>query len=267
MKYTTEIFIKKAQEVHKDEFGKPIYDYSKFVYVNSKSKGIIICSIHGEFEQRPTNHTKGQGCRGCGYNKISTPLNDFIKKAQEVHNDWGNLYDYSKVVYVNSRTKVIITCLAHGDFLQMPRSHIRGHGCKKCDSSSRRSKFDIFVKKSQEIHKDDNGQPLYDYSNFFYTTRKTKSSIKCFLGHIFFQTPSDHFSGNGCPACFKIRNTGNLDGFIEKSKQIHTYESSSLYEYHKVKYTNNNTKVIIICKKHGEFLQITISPYKRSWLS
>ena len=31
----------------------------------------------------------------------------FIKKAQQIHN---NKYDYSKVEYVNNRTKVCIIC-------------------------------------------------------------------------------------------------------------------------------------------------------------
>jgi hypothetical protein len=33
---------------------------------------------------------------------------DFIKKAQQVHN---NKYDYSKTIYTKSKDKVIIICL------------------------------------------------------------------------------------------------------------------------------------------------------------
>lgn len=40
-------------------------------------------------------------------------LDKFIEDAQKVH---GNKYDYSKVNYVNSNTKVTITCPIHGDF-------------------------------------------------------------------------------------------------------------------------------------------------------
>ncbi len=38
----------------------------------------------------------------------------FIEKSRQVH---GNRYDYSKVNYINSRTKVTIICPKHGEFL------------------------------------------------------------------------------------------------------------------------------------------------------
>ena len=38
---------------------------------------------------------------------------DFISKAIGVH---GNKYDYSKVEYVNTLTKVTIICPIHGEF-------------------------------------------------------------------------------------------------------------------------------------------------------
>ena len=40
--------------------------------------------------------------------------------------------------------------------------------------------------------------------------------------------------------------------YIERAKQIH----SGKYDYTKVNYVNADTKVIIICKEHGEFVQI-----------
>ena len=55
--------------------------------------------------------------------------NDFINKATTVH---GNRYDYSKLVYTNSRSKVTIICKEHGEFSQNANSHILGIGCKKC---------------------------------------------------------------------------------------------------------------------------------------
>ena len=53
----------------------------------------------------------------------------FIKKAQQIHN---NKYDYSKVEYVNNRTKVCIICPEHGEFWQTPHSHLSGKGCPHC---------------------------------------------------------------------------------------------------------------------------------------
>lgn len=58
-------FISQAMEVHK----LVDYDYSKFVYVNARTKGIIICPHHGEFEKTPDKHINGskQGCPVCSY--------------------------------------------------------------------------------------------------------------------------------------------------------------------------------------------------------
>ena len=39
--------------------------------------------------------------------------------------------------------------------------------------------------------------------------------------------------------------------FIEKAKKIH----GDKYDYNKVDYINNRTKICIICKEHGEFQQ------------
>lgn len=53
----------------------------------------------------------------------------FILKAKLVHD---GKYDYSKVKYVNSKTKVCIICPDHGEFWQTPKSHLRGQGCRLC---------------------------------------------------------------------------------------------------------------------------------------
>lgn len=42
-------------------------------------------------------------------------INEFIKKAKKVH---GDKYSYDKINYINARTKIIITCPKHGDFLK-----------------------------------------------------------------------------------------------------------------------------------------------------
>lgn len=123
---TRDEFITKARAVHGDK-----YDYSKVVYVNQSVDVIIICPEHGEFLQRPNNHYMGAGCPLCtGNHKMTTET--FIKRAREIH---GDKYDYSKSVYVNSKTKLIISCPEHGDFEQSPDKHLSGHGCPMCAQS------------------------------------------------------------------------------------------------------------------------------------
>ena len=54
---------------------------------------------------------------------------EFIKKAKVIH---GNKYDYSQVKYINTKTKVLIICPQHGEFLQVSGNHLRGQGCPYC---------------------------------------------------------------------------------------------------------------------------------------
>lgn len=53
----------------------------------------------------------------------------FIADSVAVH---GDKYSYEKVVYVNTNSKVLITCPEHGDFWQTSYKHIAGQGCPKC---------------------------------------------------------------------------------------------------------------------------------------
>ena len=71
---------------------------------------------------------------------------DFIKKAQQVHN---NKYDYSKTIYTKSKDKVIIICLEHGEFKQEVNSHLRGRGCLKCVHVNDK---ETFIKKATQTH-------------------------------------------------------------------------------------------------------------------
>jgi hypothetical protein len=42
-----------------------------------------------------------------------------------------------------------------------------------------------------------------------------------------------------------------FNNFIERAKTVH----GDKYDYSKVNYTNNSTKVCIVCPEHGEFWQ------------
>ena len=129
---TKDKFIERAREVHGNR-----YDYSKVNYINNYTKVCIICPIHGEFWQEPNNHMNGKGCRKCSGERTRERCRysskDFIKKAQTIH---GGRYDYSKVEYVDARTKVCIICPIHGKFLQRPNDHIDGCGCPLCGKES-----------------------------------------------------------------------------------------------------------------------------------
>lgn len=129
---TLEDFIERSSHIHG---GK--YDYSKANYKNNSTKVCIICPIHGEFWQSPQGHMSGKGCVACSRvranEKRRTSTDKFIDVARKVH---GDRYDYSKVEYIDSTTKVRIVCKEHGEFWQVPNYHISGCGCPKCGSDS-----------------------------------------------------------------------------------------------------------------------------------
>jgi hypothetical protein len=188
LRSTREEIIERFREVHGDR-----YDYSKFQYLGTKKKSVIICKIHGEFTILPMHHIKGTGCQKCrliihldfqlvvdllcdgksmksvaskvGFSppainrqiykmRKDGTLSQYLKGRvlpdgrknntgkvliksnaeiigifKSVH---GDKYDYSKVEYVNTKTKVIIICPIHGEFKQIPKSHKKGRGCQRC---------------------------------------------------------------------------------------------------------------------------------------
>ncbi len=176
---------------------------------------------------------------------------EFLKKANEKHN---GKYDYHKVDYVNAHTKACIICPKHGEFWQRPGDHIRGIGCSKCkgEANGERNRLSLsdFIKKANEKHGD-----KYDYSKVEYVDAHTKICIKCPSHGEFWQTPHTHLQGRGCSTCGVIKigdkNRLSLSNFIKRANKIH----DGKYNYSKVDYVNNNTKICIICPKHGEFKQ------------
>lgn len=245
-KSTTEIFIEKANEVHANKYG-----YSKVKYISNKTPVIIDCKIHGEFLQRPYKHLKGQGCPLCSKTKKNTTTS-FIEKAKEVH---GDKYDYSKVDYVNNRTKVCIICGKHGEFFQDPHNHLRGKGCPECANKKPKKFSDkTFIEESIKIH-----GKTYDYSKVNYIDMNTKVCIVCPIHGEFLQTPYSHINGCGCKKCSDTKNgflkRKNTNEFIQKAKEVH----GNKYDYSETEYKTAKNKVKIICPLHGEFYQ---SPWR-----
>jgi hypothetical protein len=116
-----------------------VYDYSEVEYVTLLTKVKIVCPVHGTFYQRPAQHLAGEGCPKCGMQRSAAARKDslesFVAKAIACH---GDVYDYSEVEYVNSHTKVKISCPTDGPFFKTPAAHIFGEGCPACVMERRR---------------------------------------------------------------------------------------------------------------------------------
>src|SRR5690606_22516277 len=201
IKLTVDLFIEKARKIHSNKYN---YDFKN--YSNCKSIIKIECPNHGWFEQIAKNHIVGYGCSLCGeeskYKKLVSSKEEFVKKAILEH---GHIYDYSKVIYVNSKTKIEIICKKHGSFWQKPNAHLAGRsvkgkqkggsGCPKCFGKFKYSK-EKFIEKANLVH--DN---KYDYSKIDYKTNKTKIIIICNKHGEFKKNPKEHLKGSGCPSC------------------------------------------------------------------
>ena len=240
-KLKQEEFIKKANIHYNNK-----YDYSKVDYVNSQTKVCIICPEHGEFWQTPNQHLSksGGGCPKC---KSKFPIfckDDFIRESSKIHN---NKYDYSKVDYVNSQTKVCIICPEHGEFWQTPYDHIWAKNdcplCAKENVIKKQTKsLSDFIIQARQIH-----GYKYDYSKVEYKSNKKKVCIiDIESGNEFWQTPLNHLKGFG----YNGRNKRNLskEEYISKAKEIY----GDLYDYTNIDYYGLRKDITIYCNHKDE---------------
>lgn len=107
-------------------------------YKGQKTPINCLCKIHNNhYFQTPDNILQGKN--GCSFCKKDTaiinykkPIEEFIKESNIIHN---NYYKYHDTCYNNLHDLIVIECPEHGHFKQRANNHIRGHGCKKCNSS------------------------------------------------------------------------------------------------------------------------------------
>lgn len=218
-KLTQEEFVARAQDVHGDK-----YDYSKSVYRGKDEKVCIICPEHGEFWQTPHNHWYGQNCPHCAIKDKTGNTNNFIAKARTIH---GDKYDYSKVEYVDTRTKVRIACPIHGEFLQRPDIHLSGSICPKCSNDNKMNGLEFYIELSKKKHGD-----KYDFSHAVYLGSQHNIEIHCKeCGNIFYITPQSLIRGCGCRMCrVEVdRRTECLEGELWKDiKDFDGYQISNM---------------------------------------
>ena len=195
---TTEKFIKRSNNTH-----NYIYNYDKVDIIDIKTKVIINCKIHGDFEQRPDAHMKGQGCLKCFKKRKIFTTEEFIKKSEIKHN---NLYDYSLSNYKGSKYNIKIICKKHGIFEQSAHHHMNGSKCPRC---IRIIDTENFILKAKEIHGDN-----YSYSKSIYQNR-TKICITCNKHGDYMQSPGSHLQGIGCPICSQSKGEKKISNILD----------------------------------------------------
>jgi len=200
-------FIERAILTHGSD-----YDYSLVEYKGLNTPIDIVCPKHGVFKMLPKVHLMGCGCHECsGYMRYTTE--SFIEMAQSKHN---GKYDYSKTTYVNSNAPVCIICKEHGEFFQLPSSHLKGCGCKKCGDIYRgkncRLSIDDFITNANIKH-----NKKYDYSLVDFVTTKSKIKIICPIHGVFEQLANSHSQGYGCPKCKRSKGEEIIEEFFKSN--------------------------------------------------
>ena len=228
---TTEEFIRRAREVHGDR-----YDYNQVVYKHSEVKVDVVCSVHGVFKVTPCNHiSHKRGCRSCSIDRRRSTKEKFIEKANRIHN---YRYDYSRIDYKDSSTKVLIICKVHGEFLQIPSNHLTGYGCMECRRESSRVGLEEFIRRSRSVHAN-----KFDYSEVNYKNTTSKVIIICPHHGKFEQSPHGHLLGDGCSECSKKKQY-TTETAARKVEQVHGGNIKFIDEFN-VKTTN---KYKFLCK-------------------
>lgn len=246
-KKTTEVFINEIKEL----FGDRV-NCDEIVYINANTPVIITDNELGlRYKITPTKLlTRGL------LKKIKQSKESFIEKAKQIH---GDKYDYSKVEYINTQTKVCIICPEHGEFWQTPHNHLLGYECEQCGYNKIKSKLikdkTDFINSANKVH-----GGFFDYSHFNYVNYNTKSLITCPEHGDFLQTPAKHLMGHGCPICNESHLEREVRLYMENKKIDYTTQFKPVWlkngkGIQRVDFLINNTKYLIECQGIQHFIR------------
>lgn len=230
LRWDTDRFIFESKKIHGDE-----YDYKKVIFRDMKTK-VILLKDNVEYLQSPEKHLMGMKPERV---RRLRSTEDFINEARSV---WGYKYDYSLVDYKGSSIEVLIK-YDGVVYRQKPIQHLNRY---KCERDTIKSQED-FLRKCYEIHGD-----KYDYSLVEYTGIQNKVKI-IFEGKVYEQKAGAHIHSSGLVERVISRKTTKQ--FVREANEVHNFR----YDYTKVEYVNNYTKVTIGCKIHGDFDQVSSS--------
>lgn len=196
------------------------YNYSKFIYVNAKTKSTIICPIHNEFEQNPDKHLQGvYGCPQCSvelrkqtvkdrYHLRQKPIRkisslDIFKSKIERFLNEGFVITYN--TFVNLKTsEVNVDCPNGHKFVT--KAHllmISKYGCPQCAENNKprikTKSYEQFVLDANLVHQNKYQYPISNMDSF--VNRRSKIKILCNQHGEFEKSAQKHLSGQGCFNC------------------------------------------------------------------
>ena len=223
-------FIKKVQEKMKS-YDIPIswYDWKGMEYVNPSISAKIKCKKHNEEVTRVRAFSFFIGTPLCGEcNRIAVKEKNFMEKIRELYNDRFVLLSD----YIGPKSPVTLGCTLHGKtpypVIVASPSSIEGstekYGsieCKECKRVNSLNKFEntiYYLNKKRKIP--------YTYPNLNKEFKKMTDDIPIVCHRkingkehgMFWQTPANHRTGQGCPICQESRNERHITNLLNVLK-------------------------------------------------
>lgn len=198
--------------------------------------------------------------------------------VSELQNIYGDLYDYSSVIYKNRKTKVTLFCKKHGlSFQRTPSNLLKGYGCPCCNKELGRTwkntvevtylperrnlrwDTDRFIKESEYIF----GKGTFDYSKCHYVNSKTPVTlIQVSTGQELSIRPSEHLRH----PTYRDTDSKYYEDTTDKQK-IYYYADCVRREltnkvYIPMQHVESYKRFKCICPIHGEFFTDLINIHK-----
>lgn len=189
------LFKKENPELYKEIMEKyhPVFDKIIAIEMYQRNESPPICEICGDRLQVSKKLPK----RCSKHSNIKNIENLFTyeyfsEKYPGNYIQWNGLKSLSDYI--------TIICDQHGEYTQIIKSRISGHGCQKCYFDNKVGKYRINEKLYLEEFFEKHGN-TYDYSLVQFSGSAGKIDIICKKHGIFKQASIVHKSGHGCPKC------------------------------------------------------------------
>jgi very-short-patch-repair endonuclease len=209
-----------------------VYIKPETVSINSNKKYIFDCKkCKHDYEQIPSNKTRGDMCPFCSNHKLCGDLNCLfcLPKSCYVYKDiWSNKNIEPEKVAINSNKKYLFDCKScKHDYEQIPRHKTTGSGCSFCSgrnicgSLSCGLCFPKSCYEYRDIWSDKNTLSPQEVS--------IKSNKKIYFNcksckHEYEQVVSSKSEGKGCHYCSNNKICGSLDCGFCLTKSCYVYK-------------------------------------------
>ena len=219
--YCKGLFLKTPEEYIK-ECKERGYDIPIEDYVNARTKIKHKCSKGHIYFQIPSSHLQGQGCPICYGTKKKT--------SKEYYNECKDKgLDLPIEDYKGTHIKIKHKCEYNHIYKQKPSNHLNGQRCPICFGNKKKVSNDYY----NECKDKGLDLPIEEYKN-----SKFKIKYKCRKGHTYYQTPSDHSQGHGCPVCKESHGEKFIRNYLDKhdikfipQKRFHNLKDKTYLSY------------------------------------